>query len=681
MDKKVDKDKKENKRKKIILFIILLLTILVIVISLLLKVRSDKLKGSLGIIPFVSYKASTYNLVQDYNTEINFEGKFNTYGGNSYFYKWMVYKNGTKAEESTCERMQNNFVDKRTIKLDSDLNFGKWAIYSDDSCERQVMVYFTLTYSVINKDLFLKTRTALFDKNNALAISDVKKECTTVGYSCFVTAPTITAPSGYEVVGWNTDKNATEAIYKPGSRILAGDNITYYAIVKKSSSPSNSSKTLVASFNKNKASSIGRQSASCTTTTGSCYVTLPSIIAPNGYEVAGWDTNKNAIVARYSVGDYVKISSNETFYAIIKKTNSNSSKTLTVTFNKNKASSISKQNASCTTVSGSCYITLPSITAPYGYEVIGWDSNPNAITASYKSGSRISVSSNMTLYAIVKQKASISMNRFTEVWDTAGQFGRLKIKVTPLTDTYTVKSSNENVMVVFKDILYAIGPGTATITATSSSGASVSYTYRVTSRKLINDESRLKKGIASSYKVGDTMVYVEKGCPTNLANRTKNDILDVPSNILKSTRTIYLLTRSTYKTLNSKYASSVGLAHSSGYINYIDVDCEFDGIDVITHEIGHTFDHYSTLLTGKAKFSARQEFVQMFNKYEDKKGFLRISHYGSPLEMFADTFAYYHRTYFAKKNSPVSSGYYKLKYPNDIESVMRNYIQEYNSLN
>lgn len=84
-----------------------------------------------------------------------------------------------------------------------------------------------------------KTFTATFTKgSNVTSIGATTLSCTTTGAntSCTVTAPTITATSGYEVVGWNTDNNATTGI-APNNNITLTNNATYHTIV---TAPANS---------------------------------------------------------------------------------------------------------------------------------------------------------------------------------------------------------------------------------------------------------------------------------------------------------------------------------------------------------------------------------------------------------------------------------------------------------
>ncbi len=675
-----------TKKKKIIILSVIITLILIIgtiIYSVLADKKSvnteaDELNASLsiGIPPTVFVSNKDLNLVQNMGTEVNFEGKFKTYGNKDYYYKWMIYKNGIKQTESVCEKVVNNYVDKRTIIIDSGLNLGKWVIYSNSDCTNQSMVYFTLTYSGKGLSLPDKTLTATFRKGSAASIGSTSESCKTNFLTCSIIAPSITAPSGYEVEGWSENITGTSSIYKPGNVILISENKTYYPVLRKIDS--NSSKTYTVTLNKNNAQSIGKTSVSCSTVTNDCSVLLPSITAPSGYEVVGWSSNKNANSADYYVNTYINISSNKTLYAIVRKITS-SNKEIVVTLNKNGAQSIGKTKVSCETSGSSCNVTLPNITAKSGYEVVGWAENPESSNATYKANQTITVTQNKTLYAITKKKPSITMTRYANTWSTASAGRLLNIKVSPITDSYIVKTSNEDVMTVFNDVLYPVNPGTATVTATSSSGASISYKYTVTGESRISDTSKLKKGILQSYTYGNTHVYVEKGCPTTFANTLKNDVKETPDALRDATRAIYAMTKSSYDSVSVK--GSVGVTYVNGVTNVIHINCDYKSNDVYGHELGHAVDYRYAKLSGRANFSSNSDLVSLYNKYNNSGNKnLRTDKFSNSREFFADIFNYNFRTNIAKTTRKEKSEYKGLTYPSDIANLIKRYINEYNAL-
>lgn len=81
--------------------------------------------------------------------------------------------------------------------------------------------------------------TIKFHKNNAESIGDgtsevIERTCVTrANELCSILSPTIKAPLGYEVVGWNTNTEATTSIWDVNSSKNVNFSGDYYAIIKK----------------------------------------------------------------------------------------------------------------------------------------------------------------------------------------------------------------------------------------------------------------------------------------------------------------------------------------------------------------------------------------------------------------------------------------------------------------
>lgn len=143
-----------------------------------------------------------------------------------------------------------------------------------------------------------------------------------------------------------------------------------------------------------------------------------------GYTFAGWSTSSGSSTVKYADGAQVKVTASIQLYAVW---NQKSVKTFTVTFNHLKAVWMSQTNTtkSCQTTGNSCQIKLENLTAPSGgnqrsqstnpnikkkgnnpysnlVTVSGWYTNSNGTGTKYSPNATITVSSNMTLYAIVK---------------------------------------------------------------------------------------------------------------------------------------------------------------------------------------------------------------------------------------------------------------------------------------
>ena len=127
--------------------------------------------------------------------------------------------------------------------------------------------------------------------------------------NCRVTAPTLTANSGYTIEGWNTDKASEK-----GLTTFFGGN-TYYSITYKEFS----SKFIVQD---EKVATANATTANCKAYNGaeSCAVDPPTLTIDEGYSALGWNTNKysregtldNKIVLTDNESIYYSITRNDT---------------------------------------------------------------------------------------------------------------------------------------------------------------------------------------------------------------------------------------------------------------------------------------------------------------------------------------------------------------------------------
>lgn len=146
--------------------------------------------------------------------------------------------------------------------------------------------YYAITYKRI---------TATFEPNGADSVSESQKSC--VYYNaengCTITTSDITRDS-WNILGWNTNKNATKASVKENTEISIKNNTIYYAITYKK---------VTATFYKNNADSLGncttKTSTGCTETCNiynlntSCEVNIPYIYS-KGNEVQFFSTSSDS---------------------------------------------------------------------------------------------------------------------------------------------------------------------------------------------------------------------------------------------------------------------------------------------------------------------------------------------------------------------------------------------------
>ena len=181
-----------------------------------------------------------------------------------------------------------------------------------------------------------------------------------------------------------------------------GQSLTYNVTVEDSTPEA---QTFTITFDKNTALSISKTSDSCTTITDSCNIIMPSITPQEGYQVVGWSPSKTSTATIYTPNFSYSIKNDMTLYAITKKNSTPEAQTFTITFDKNTALSISKTSDSCTTITDSCNIIMPSITPQEGYQVVGWSPSKTSTATIYTPNFSYSIKNDMTLYAITKKNS------------------------------------------------------------------------------------------------------------------------------------------------------------------------------------------------------------------------------------------------------------------------------------
>ena len=263
------------------------------------------------------------------------------------------------------------------------------------------------------------TLIANFDGNGATLSSTSAKTCTlptthngvAQASNCTVDAPTITR-SGYNIIGYNTDKNATSSsstynsstgritLSKVGTTTL----FTYYAIT---------SKTSTATFYYY-SSGVKSSTSSCTiynTTTSNCNITIPSGITSskgqygNAYVGLAATTGTTSLVSNVT-------SANLTYYAVYRSnvtiyrpTSTTAVSSLSVYRNSYFTSTSYMNTVLSSTQTGTS--SMSSVSGLYG-TLSGFASSANSTTVSYSSISALAQSTVTVAYAISSQSKTIT---------------------------------------------------------------------------------------------------------------------------------------------------------------------------------------------------------------------------------------------------------------------------------
>lgn len=281
-----------------------------------------------------------------------------------------------------------------------------------------------------NKTLYAITakKITLTINGNGATVSKSSVTCNiyNTGKNCKVTTPTITR-SGYSIIGFNSNANATQPEYKVSTSVNIDKDKTIYAITSKKlkltvngngakvtkssvtcnvynndktckvTTPAITSKKLIATFKGNGAS-VSSSSLSCNiyNTAKTCNVAAPTITR-SGWTILGFSTNKNA-----TTGSTAKtLSAGKTYYAITKKN-------IKVTFDSKGAETIEYKSKSCTIYNSQtkCKIRIPILNkkgySSYGYDVLGNETE----WPRYHMNETYEFSSNQTLVANYLEKTS-----------------------------------------------------------------------------------------------------------------------------------------------------------------------------------------------------------------------------------------------------------------------------------
>ena len=269
-----------------------------------------------------TYTLSSNTLTIKYNNaNINGEAK--------YYFKSTV-KGTSNINVNRCTLSNNIFTcDKPTTT-----NIEKDTWYQSSSNQitsNQINISYTTTgkakvtartvdksnnYSESTKDFTINKYTITFNKGTADKIggeaSNIIKSCYAIsGQSCSITSPTI-EKTGYTIIGWNTNKNATTSTWNINTSKSISSSATYYPILK--------ANIYTITYNANGGSGGPSSQSYKYAPNGNIYLSSdrPS---KTGYTFMGWSESPSATSASYSPGQWwgTHNANNYTLYAVWEK--------------------------------------------------------------------------------------------------------------------------------------------------------------------------------------------------------------------------------------------------------------------------------------------------------------------------------------------------------------------------
>ena len=263
-----------------------------------------------------TYTLSSNTLTIKYNNaNINGEAK--------YYFKSTV-KGTSNINVNRCTLSNNIFTcDGNTTTIEKDTWY--------QSSSNQINISYTTTgkakvtartvdksnnYSESTKDFTINKYTITFNKGTADKIGggtiNITKSCYAIsGQSCSITSPTI-EKTGYTIIGWNTNKNATTSTWNINTSKSISSSATYYPILK--------ANIYTITYNANGGSGGPSSQSYKYAPNGNIYLSSdrPS---KTGYTFMGWSESPSATSASYSPGQWwgTHNANNYTLYAVWEK--------------------------------------------------------------------------------------------------------------------------------------------------------------------------------------------------------------------------------------------------------------------------------------------------------------------------------------------------------------------------
>ncbi|MDO4307993.1 MAG: InlB B-repeat-containing protein [Eubacteriales bacterium] len=133
-------------------------------------------------------------------------------------------------------------------------------------------------------------------------------------------------------------------------------------------------------------------------------IKLPDI-KDSRYVNFGWTDTRGGTAVKYKLGASYKVNKNTNLFIIRYA----ASKVRTVTYAGPTGATNTQFRALTTNVLSGTRVKLPAVPALTGYTCLGWSTKKNAATAAYTAGQTITVTKNITLYAVRRKLTSYSV--------------------------------------------------------------------------------------------------------------------------------------------------------------------------------------------------------------------------------------------------------------------------------
>src|SRR5574344_1673527 len=410
----------------------------------------------------------------------------------------------------------------------------------------------------------------------------------TVSYLGNVDLSVSASKEGYIFVGWNTDPNGTTGLKT--KTLDSASNLTLYAIY---------SKVITATFKMvdTNAGSITNSEVTCKkyNNNETCSVMPSSINGVSGYTILGYSDVSGSETVKASLGTYVEISADTTFYSVTRKTTP-----LVVTFYYAVNDTISNTTTNCYLYNGNstCTLSVPGDSTSSTYNAATFiDYSTSSV--SNVAASNYSISSDTVYYAYYELIVTITYNDGT--YTTSGS-SNTSIYTSKVTYLLTNTSNNKYVPSVnLKEETAVSGwtslgyrSDTSETTQTYTSGQSASLTT-----------SLMLYGV---YSRGITLTFDEAGGST-VSDITKTQYMNSVGGKNVYSVTLPTTTRTNYA-FQGWRIGTITYPAGGTYILETDVVAMADWKIVCPYSVGQTWSYdytggsqaFTTPCTGTYKF-------------------------------------------------------------------------------
>ena len=327
-------------------------------------------------------------------------------------------------------------------------------------------------------------------------------------YTISSTKPT---RSGYIFLGWNTSKTATAAQYTAGNTITLSGNLTLYAVWKVDPG-------FTLHYDANGGTGAPPDQ------TGSRQYTISSTKPTRGgYIFAGWSTSKTATTAQYTAGNTITLSANLTLYAVWRVDTG-----YTLHYDPNGGTGAPPDQT------GGTRYTIPSVEpSRAGYAFLGWSKDRNAAAPQFYAGNTLTISGDLTLYAVWKQNPTGSLS------------------VSPAAVSFTVG-------------------GSAQITCTVSGYSGITYKLKV----YPSADSKLSLSWGS-WESGGTVIKLNISGDTVCSETLQFDLINADNNTVLETKSATVRVKAVPSPTGTFTVSTNEVSFKVG--DSATVSCSFDG--------------------------------------------------------------------------------------------------------